>query len=62
MRKSSREALTSSERARRHQAKIASIDAQMNEALGKIDKERVKQGTKSFLSFINTYCVGIMMD
>lgn len=54
--------MTASERSRRHQAKLASIDTQMNDAMGKIDWARRKTGSSSFLSFINTYCVGIMLD
>lgn len=34
----------------------------MNEAFGKIDWARRKKGSSSFLDFINTYCVGIMLD
>lgn len=61
-RTTNREPLTSAEKARRHQAKLASIDQQLNEALTKIDWDRRKKGSHTFLDFINTYCVGVMLD
>lgn len=41
---------------------MASIDRQLNDALMKIDKARRKRASRSLLDFINTYCVGVMID
>lgn len=54
--------LTNSEKSRRHAVKIASIDEQLNEALKNINIKRKAKGSSSFLSFICTYCVGILLD
>ena len=55
-------ALTVDEKNWRFQEKAASIDKDFNEALTKIDWERRNKAQTSLVSFIDTYCIGILLD
>ena len=47
---------------RRFDDAASSIDTQLDEALAKIDWARREEASKSFISFIDTYCIGLMID
>lgn len=54
--------LTSVEAKRRFDDRHAAIDEQLDEAFKKVDEKRKKKGTKSFIDFVQTYCIGLMID
>ena len=39
-----------------------SIDALLDEAISKIDWNRREEASKSLVKFIQTYCIGLMVD
>ena len=54
--------LTNLEIQRRHEDKISSIDEALDAALAAIDWKRRRNAERSFLSWIDTYCVGLMIE
>ena len=54
--------LTNTEKSRRHQDKIASIDAEMDAALEAVDWERRNAAEEDVEKWIDTYLVGLMME
>lgn len=50
--------LTNTEKSRRHQDRIASIDQELDEAFAEIDWERRNRASSSLLEFIKTYMIG----
>jgi len=53
---------TALENTRRFADKAASIDDQLNEAIADINWERRTEAEKDIVTWINTYCVGILLD
>ena len=54
--------LTGLEAKRRFDDAAVSIDAQLDEAISKIDWNRREEASKSLVKFIQTYCIGLMVD
>ena len=54
--------LTQTEKNRRHQDKVASIDAEMDQAFLEINWERRNKASQSLLDFIQTYMISLMID
>lgn len=54
--------LTNAEKKRRFDDRHAAIDEQLEEAFKKVDENRKKNGTKTFIDFVHTYCIGLMID
>ena len=54
--------LTGMEKKRRVDDIAASIDQELDEAIKNIDLKRKTEAEKSLLNWINTYCIGILLD
>lgn len=54
--------LTSLEIKRRFDDAAVAIDAQLDDAISKIDWKRREEASKSLVKFIQTYCIGLMID
>ena len=53
---------TNTELKRRHDDKYAAIDDALDEALAGIDWKRRNEAEKSLVAWVDTYCVGVMLD
>lgn len=54
--------LTNTEKSRRHSDAIAAIDEEFDEALSNIDWNRRMTAELSFQKWVDTYCVGLLID
>ena len=54
--------LTNTEKSRRHADRIAAIDADMDAAFADVDWQRRRRAEKSLVAWVNTYCVGLMLE
>lgn len=56
------EHLSGAEKKRKHDDQYAAVDQELDAALQNVDHQRREQGTRTFIDFVHTYCIGLMID